>query len=119
MDSTELLNRTKKFALDYIKFFQRLPKTDETIIIGKQLLRSSTSALQITELLAEPGQGRSFMRKYALSLRNLMNHYSGWSFSKNPELEMERERKKSSVKLKNWFIFFHQRGNLPKKILNN
>ncbi len=44
MDTTELLNRTKKFALDYIEFFQRLPKTDEAKIIGKQLLRSSTSS---------------------------------------------------------------------------
>jgi four helix bundle protein len=38
-----LVSRTKKFALDNIKFFQKLPKTDEAKIIGKQLLRSATS----------------------------------------------------------------------------
>ncbi|MBI3502175.1 MAG: four helix bundle protein [Bacteroidetes bacterium] len=36
-------NRTKKFALNIIKNFQKLPKTDEARIIGKQLLRSATS----------------------------------------------------------------------------
>jgi four helix bundle protein len=35
--------RTKKFALDIIKLFQMLPKTDEARIIGKQLLRSGSS----------------------------------------------------------------------------
>ena len=35
--------RTKSFALRVIKLFQALPKTDEAKIIGKQLLRSSTS----------------------------------------------------------------------------
>jgi len=35
--------RTKKFALDIIKVFQMLPKTDEARILGKQLLRSGTS----------------------------------------------------------------------------
>jgi four helix bundle protein len=38
-----LIVRTKNFALDSIRFFQRLPKTEEARILGKQLLRSSTS----------------------------------------------------------------------------
>jgi len=39
----ELQNRSKKFAISVIKFYKRLPKTDEGRILGKQLLRSSTS----------------------------------------------------------------------------
>ena len=35
--------RTKQFALNIIKYFQNLPKTEEARIIGKQLLRSATS----------------------------------------------------------------------------
>ena len=35
--------RTKLFALDIIRLFQSLPKTDEARILGKQLLRSATS----------------------------------------------------------------------------
>jgi len=36
-------NRTKKFVVDNIKLFRTLPKTEEARIIGKQLLRSSSS----------------------------------------------------------------------------
>jgi len=36
-------NRTKKFGLNIIKSFQKLPKTEEARTIGKQLLRSATS----------------------------------------------------------------------------
>jgi four helix bundle protein len=43
MDSNQLIQRTKLFALEVIRFFQRLPKTDEAKIVGKQLLRSGTS----------------------------------------------------------------------------
>ena len=39
----ELKQRTKLFALRVIKLFQALPKTTEAQIIGKQMLRSSTS----------------------------------------------------------------------------
>ena len=36
-------NRTKKFVVDNIRYFRFLPKTEEARIIGKQLLRSSSS----------------------------------------------------------------------------
>ncbi|AMR33129.1 four helix bundle protein [Mucilaginibacter sp. PAMC 26640] len=36
-------NRTKRFVVDNIKFFRTLPKTEEAKIIGRQLLRSSSS----------------------------------------------------------------------------
>jgi len=36
-------NRTKKFVVDNIKLYRLLPKTEEARIIGKQLLRSSSS----------------------------------------------------------------------------
>lgn len=39
----ELQIRSKKFAVSLVKFYKRLPKTDEGRILGKQLLRSSTS----------------------------------------------------------------------------
>jgi four helix bundle protein len=43
MDSDQLIQRTKAYALEVIRFFQKLPKTDEAKIIGKQVLRSATS----------------------------------------------------------------------------
>ena len=39
----DLRDRTKQFALRNIKLFQSLPKTEEARILGRQLLRSSTS----------------------------------------------------------------------------
>ncbi len=35
--------RTKKFALDLIHFYRRLPRNTEGYVIGKQLLRAGTS----------------------------------------------------------------------------
>ena len=44
VEFAELLRvRTKDFALRTIKLYQNLPKNEEARIIGKQLLRSSTS----------------------------------------------------------------------------
>ncbi len=43
MDTSQLLLRTKHFALEIIRFFKILDKTEESRIIGKQLLRCSTS----------------------------------------------------------------------------
>ena len=39
----KLKQRTKSFALRVIKLYQKLPKTTESQIIGRQILRSSTS----------------------------------------------------------------------------
>jgi four helix bundle protein len=39
----KMQGRTKAFAIQAIKFFGRLPKTDEARVIGRQLLRSATS----------------------------------------------------------------------------
>jgi four helix bundle protein len=44
VDFAELMKgRTKKFVIDNINLFRDLPKTEEARIIGKQLLRSSSS----------------------------------------------------------------------------
>jgi four helix bundle protein len=43
MNSYELRDRTKQFALRVIRLYSALPKTEEARVIGKQLLRSGTS----------------------------------------------------------------------------
>jgi four helix bundle protein len=44
VDFAEIIKkRTKQFVIDNIKLFRDLPKTEEAKIIGKQLLRSSSS----------------------------------------------------------------------------
>jgi four helix bundle protein len=52
----ELRNRTKRFALRVIRLFQRLPRTGEAQVLGKQLLRSATS---IGANYRVAGRGRS------------------------------------------------------------
>ncbi|MFY9659676.1 MAG: four helix bundle protein [Terriglobales bacterium] len=42
-DSEALKIRTKDFALRVLRLYRSLPRTDEARILGKQLLRSSTS----------------------------------------------------------------------------
>ena len=43
MDAIELNERTRKFAVEIIKFFQSLPRSEEAKILGKQLMRCGTS----------------------------------------------------------------------------
>jgi len=38
-----LKERTKQFALDIVRMFRTLPRTDEARILGRQLLRAGTS----------------------------------------------------------------------------
>jgi four helix bundle protein len=38
-----LKNRTKKLAIDVILLYDKIPKTDSTRVIGRQLIRSVTS----------------------------------------------------------------------------
>ena len=39
----QLKKRTKVFAVQIIKFYQNLPRTDEARVLGRQVLRSGTS----------------------------------------------------------------------------
>jgi four helix bundle protein len=43
-EEVDLRRRTKEFALRIIRMFNLLPKTTEAQVLGKQLLRSGTSA---------------------------------------------------------------------------
>jgi four helix bundle protein len=56
MNSDELRQRTKKFALNIIRFIDLLSNDKTTTIIGKQLVRAATSVGRIIELLAELDQ---------------------------------------------------------------
>jgi four helix bundle protein len=41
--ATQMQERTKTFAVKVVKFFTKLPKTDEARVLGRQMLRSGTS----------------------------------------------------------------------------
>jgi four helix bundle protein len=41
--SAKMQTRTKAFAVQIVKFYKTLPKTDEARVLGRQVLRSGTS----------------------------------------------------------------------------
>jgi four helix bundle protein len=41
--AVQMQARTKAFAIQVVKFFTKLPKTDEARVLGRQLLRAGTS----------------------------------------------------------------------------
>jgi four helix bundle protein len=43
MDSEQLKDRTKKLAINIIQLTDTLPKSDSTIILNRQIIRSATS----------------------------------------------------------------------------
>ena len=51
MAADQLQQRTKRFSLQIIQFFQALPKSEEAQILGNQLLRSATSVTADETLL--------------------------------------------------------------------
>jgi four helix bundle protein len=59
-------NRTKRFALDNIKLFQSLPKTEEARILGRQLLRSSTSVGSNYRAVCRARSDKEFFAKLSI-----------------------------------------------------
>jgi four helix bundle protein len=64
----EFRNRTKKFALEIIKYFQTLPKTDEARILGKQLLRSATSVAANYRAVCRARSKAEFFSKLSITV---------------------------------------------------
>jgi len=89
--SEKMKTRTKAFAVQIVKFYKTLPKTDEARVLGRQVLRSGLRSRPITG----PSAGRNpkpiSFPKWERSLRKRMNLCFGWSSS----------RKQKSVRLTN------------------
>ena len=72
-----LKKRTKKFAVDVILFCNSLKIRKASDVITYQLVKSATSTGLIIVHHAEPDQNRSFLAKFALLLKKLMNQNIG------------------------------------------
>ncbi len=59
----DLRARTKRFALRIIKLFRALPRSDETRILGKQVLRSGTSVAANYRALCRARSKAEFIAK--------------------------------------------------------
>ena len=63
MTPAELGQRTRRFAVDSIRFCQRLPRTEEGRVIGRQLLRASTSVGAHYRAACRPRSDADFISK--------------------------------------------------------
>ena len=63
---TDLKFRTKDFALRILSLYQKLPKTTEAQILGKQLLRSGTSVGANTRSAFRGRSGKEFKSKLGI-----------------------------------------------------
>ena len=70
-DKRDLQERTKQFALSVIRTFSIIPKTTEAHILGKQLLRSSTSVGANYREAYRGSSKAEFISKCGDSLREL------------------------------------------------
>jgi hypothetical protein len=50
--------RTKAFAVQIVKFYKALPRTDEARVLGRQVLRSGTSRRELSRGLQGEIAGR-------------------------------------------------------------
>jgi len=66
--ATQFRNRTKQFAVDIIKYFRTLPKTEEARIVGKQLLRSATSVAANYSAVCRARSKAEFFAKLSITV---------------------------------------------------
>src|SRR5436190_9903390 len=63
--ATKMQKRTKAFAVQVVKFFGKLPKTDEARVLGRQLLRSGTSVAANYRAVCRAKSDADFISKLA------------------------------------------------------
>ena len=61
--ATMMQTRTKSFAIEIIKFYGRLPKSEEARVLGRQLLRAGTSVAANYRALCRSKSGADFIHK--------------------------------------------------------
>jgi four helix bundle protein len=60
--------RTKKYTVDHVKFFQKLPKTEECRMIGTQLLRCSSSVGANYRAVCRARSQKEFFAKISIAV---------------------------------------------------
>jgi four helix bundle protein len=77
MDSAELLARAKRFALDSLEFYRRLPKAPEAQVPGVQFYKAATSAW-INYRSSKRGRSRpDFISKLGIAVEEI-DEAKGW-----------------------------------------
>ena len=87
----EMKKRTKRFAVQCVKFYQGLPNNQETWVIGKQFLRSATSIAANYRAACRARFGSEFLVNFALLSKRMMKHCFGWNCLKKRELLIKKQ----------------------------
>lgn len=61
--AVEMQKRTKQFAIQVVRFYGKLPKTDEARVLGRQLLRAGTSVAANYRAACRAKSGADFISK--------------------------------------------------------
>jgi four helix bundle protein len=69
--TTELKNRTKRFALEIIRLFRSLPKGEEVRIIARELLRSGTAVAANYRAACRARNRAEFLAKIGMVLEEV------------------------------------------------
>jgi four helix bundle protein len=68
MAPEELRRRTRRFAVDVVRFCRTLPRTDEARIIRRQLLRSGTGVGSNYHAACRPRSDADFIAKLGIAI---------------------------------------------------
>src|SRR5256885_11907122 len=71
MDADELRARFKRFALQIVRFVRQLPRTADAPVLGKQLLRSATSAAANYRAACRGRSEPEFFSKLCIALEEI------------------------------------------------
>ena len=95
---SDLADRTKRFALDVIRLYSRLPKSTEAQVIGRQMLRSGTSVgAQYREAIRAKSVA-DFINKVEGSLQELEETQYWFELLDEVKIAMDAARLKSLMK---------------------
>lgn len=64
----EFKKRTKEFAINIIRLYRQLPKTEEARIIGRQLLRAGTSVASNYRAACRGRSRKEFIAKLGIAI---------------------------------------------------
>ena len=68
MAPEELRRRTRRFAVEVVRFCRTLPRTDEATIVGRQLLRSGTGVGSNYRAACRPRSDADFIAKLGTAI---------------------------------------------------
>ena len=71
MPPEQLRARTRAFAVSVIRFYRRIPKTEEGRIIGRQLLKAGTSAGANYRAACRPKSDADFISKLGTAIEEV------------------------------------------------